>query len=161
MISSSSGAGAGDIDLKLEFIGGEKLLMGEAQAFIYEREGKLTFKGGEEKEIACEIYRDNQRNYFLKSKILYMFDNLVDNKERKLNNGDKIVLMSKGAKYDGSNILMIFFSKNYMSEKGIEGISAKKSIFIPRRIATYNNLVDMSKRIVHHKWIFEEREHLK
>lgn len=122
--------------------------------------GKIV-AGGQGYELATIDKRDDGF-YWIQTKVPVMIDTLKVNAEAKLTHGCKIVFLDKYYAADGSNILIAVYSKAWIADHPEDQLSNQpKSIFQPKRVQALVPPQPMEGRIVHKKWNFEEREHMK
>ena len=122
--------------------------------------GKVV-PGGEGYAIAT-IEKREDGAYWIQTKVPIMVDTLKVVSEAKLSHGCKVVFLDKYYSTDGSNILIMVFSKSWLAERPEDQLFAQsKSIFQPKRIKSHLPPNSMDSRIILDKWNFEEREHMK
>lgn len=158
-------------DLKLQTLRGQKVIPEEFPFKIYEINNKISLFPPSSKQdeqnstVIAEIYKDSERNYFITAEVVAHLDSIPLGMETKLTHGSKLSFGGKLYSRDGSHIVLCLFSRDYIQEKNLDVSHLTKnqtqSVFLPKRATNYSVIVPMEARIIHSKWNFEERDHLK
>jgi hypothetical protein len=128
---------------------------------IYSHGGRVSLEEGD--HVIAEVDKSTEDSgYFVRAKVPIMVDAASVSEETKINHGCKIVFLGNYSSKDGSHILIPVFSKVYLEENGSDQLSSNnKTIFFPKRKFAHAPRVPMDRRIMMHKWNYEERDHLK